>query len=140
MPQSKIVDSWALLAWIRDEPAASLVAAALQKAEAGELRLLMSWINVGEVYYMLMRKHNARLAEEFLERLPSLPIRLVLPGEQDIIAAAKLKASRRVAYADAFAAVLAQREKASLITGDPELGALKDIVLIEWIGLRGRDE
>ena len=79
MPHSKVVDSWALLAWLRDEhPAADSVRRTLQEAEDGNVQLCMSWINAGEVYYMLARKHDAKNAEEFLIRLPSLPIRLVL--------------------------------------------------------------
>jgi ribonuclease VapC len=58
----------------------------------------------------------------------------VLPGEADIIAAAKLKATRRISYADGFAAALAQRVGASLVTGDPELKAIADVVTVEWIG------
>ena len=61
MPESKVVDAWALLAWLRNElPAASRVRDSLQQAEEGTLQLFMSWINAGEVYYMLARKHDAR--------------------------------------------------------------------------------
>ena|SRR2546429_4247302 len=135
MPASKVVDAWALLAWVRDEqPAAGHVRDCLQQAEEGSLQLFMSWINAGEVYYMLARKHDAKTAEEFLTRLPSLPFRLVLPEEQDIIAAAKLKSAHRLSYADAFAAALAVKETAALITGNPELRALVKVFTVEWIG------
>jgi len=135
MPDSKVFDSWALLAWLLDQPAAARIETLLQEAERGDdLRLSMSWVNVGEVYYMARRKLDAAKAEEFLKRLPSLPIRLVLPGEADIIAAAKLKATRRISYADGFAAALAQREGADLVTGDPELKEMADVVTVEWIG------
>lgn len=135
MPDSKVVDAWALLAWVRDEqPAANHVKGCLQQAEEGNLQLFMSWINVGEVYYMLARKHDTKTAEEFLTRLPSLPIRLVLPEEEDIIAAAKLKSAHRLSYADAFAAALAVKETAALITGDPEFRDLAKLFTVEWIG------
>ena len=133
-PASKVVDSWALLAWLRDEKPAVHVQKVLQQAEAGEIQLLMSWINAGEVYYMLARKHGATMADEFLARLPSLPIRLVKPDEGAIIAAAKLKSTYRISYADAFAAALAQKEDAALITGDPELKGMSERLEIEWIG------
>jgi uncharacterized protein len=134
-PASKVVDSWALLAWLRDEQPADYVRNVLQQAEAGDIQLLMSWINAGEVYYMLARKHSATMAEEFLTRLPSLPIRLVKPDEESIIAAARLKSLHRISYADGFAAALAQKEDATLITGDPELRGMGDVLEIEWIGL-----
>jgi predicted nucleic acid-binding protein len=135
MPDLKVFDSWALLAWLLDQPAAARIETLLQQAEQGDgLQLVMSWVNVGEVYYMASRKLDAAKAEEFLKRLPSLPIRLVLPTEQDIIAAAKLKSTRRISYADGFAAALAQSEGAALVTGDPELKALADVVTVDWIG------
>lgn len=135
MPGCKVFDSWALLAWLLDQPAAARIEALLQQADQGDhLQLVMSWVNVGEVYYMASRKLDAAKAEEFLTRLPSLPIRLVLPGEEDIITAAKLKAGRRISYADGFAAALALREGAALVTGDPELKAMADVLIVDWIG------
>lgn len=134
MSASKVFDSWALLAWLRDEPAAASVRELLRQADSGDLQILMSWINVGEVHFMLARKHGARVADEFLERAPSLPIRLVMPDEGAVINAARLKSTRRISYADAFAAALAQKEAAALITGDPELKSMDDVLLIEWIG------
>jgi predicted nucleic acid-binding protein len=123
-----------MIAWLLDQEAAPRVDAIMQKADAGNMQLLMSWINVGEVYYIAAKRYGREKAEKFLERLPSLPIRVVLPDETDIIAAARLKGSRRLAYADAFAAALALREGATVITGDPELAALKDLLKIDWIG------
>lgn len=123
-----------MLAWVQAEAAAERVDAVLKQADAGQIRVLMSWINAGEVYYMLVRKRSAMIADEFLTRLPSLPIRLVLPEEPDIVAAAKLKATRRLAYADAFAASLALREGGALMTGDPELRELQGMLTIEWLG------
>lgn len=83
---------------------------------------------------MLARKHDAKAAEEFLIRLPSLPIRLVVPQEEDIIAAAKLKSAYRISYADAFAAALGIKESAAVITRDPEIRDLTGVVTVEWIG------
>jgi predicted nucleic acid-binding protein len=94
----------------------------------------MSWMNVGEVYYMTARKLGATQAAEFQERLPSLPVRLVLPDSAAVWSAAELKARYRISYADAFAAALARKENAALVTGDPELRALAEIVSVEWIG------
>jgi predicted nucleic acid-binding protein len=135
MPDSKVVDAWALPSWIRNEqPAAGHVRDCLQQAEDGSIQLSMSWINAGEVYYMLARKHDPKAAGDFLTRLPSLPIRLVLPEEEDIIAAAKLKSTYKLSYADAFAVALAVKENAAVITGDPEIRDLANVLAVEWIG------
>ena len=55
MNASVVLDSWAVLAWIRDEPAAPRVDQMLLQAEARDLQISMSWINAGEVCYMLVR-------------------------------------------------------------------------------------
>jgi predicted nucleic acid-binding protein len=139
MTNCKVVDAWALLAWVRDEGSAAMrVRDCLLGAAEGDFQLLMSWINAGEVYYMLARKHNAKAANDFLRRLPSLPIRLMLPDEEMIMEAAKLKSLHRLSYADAFAVALAVREDAAVITGDPEIRDLSistsGRVKVEWIG------
>lgn len=133
-PDSKVLDSWALLAWIFDEKSAAHIDDVLRQADAGEIQLLMSWINAGEVYYILSRKRSGLAADEFLARLPSLPIRLVLPDGNAIGTAAKLKSTHRISYADGFAAALATEHDAALITGDPELRDMGDVLAIEWIG------
>jgi len=135
MPEStNIVDSWAVIAWLLDQRAAPMFESFLREADAARIQLLMSWINVGEVYYIVVRRHGVEKAEAFLKSIPALPIRVVLPTDADVIAAARLRSSRRLSYADAFAAALAIREGAAVITGDPELRALSDILSVEWIG------
>ena len=58
-----------------------------------------------------------------------------LPDEQAVLDAARLKADHTMAYADAFAASLAERHDAVLWTGDPEL--LVDGSTWRWRDLRG---
>jgi hypothetical protein len=48
--KTRVLDSWAILEWINGrEPADTSVDRLLAESEAGEARLLMSAINVGEV-------------------------------------------------------------------------------------------
>jgi predicted nucleic acid-binding protein len=99
-----------MVAWVQLEPAAPLVRQFLLDADAGNLELLMSWLNVAETFYILAKRTSLAVAEEFLSRLPSLPIRIVLPDEDGIMAAARIKAAHSVAFGDAFAVALAQAE------------------------------
>jgi predicted nucleic acid-binding protein len=133
MPASKVVDAWAMIARLLDQAAAPAVEALIQEADAGNLQLLMSWMNVGEVYYIISKRHGPERAVDFLNRLPSLPIRLVLPDENGILAAAEVKAAHPVSFSDAFAIALAQAEKASVITGDDEIRRCA-VVPVDWIG------
>jgi len=49
-----------------------------------------------------------------------------------------LKAKHAIAYADAFAAALAMRERGVVVTGDPEFEGLKDEVGIWWLPRGGQ--
>ena len=130
---TKVVDSWAMLAWVQLEPAAPLVRQCLLDADSGKVELLMSWFNVAETFYILAKRTSFAIAEEFLSRLPSLPIRIVLPNQDGIMAAARIKAVHPLAFGDAFAIALAQAENASVITGDDEIRRC-GVVKVDWIG------
>jgi uncharacterized protein with PIN domain len=130
----KVVDSWAMVAWVKQEPSAPLVRQFLLEADAGNVELVMSWINVAETFYILSKRNSPEVAREFMVRLPSLPIRVVLPDEEGIMAAARVKAAHPVAFGDAFAIALAQAERASLITGDGEIRRC-GVVDVDWVGV-----
>jgi predicted nucleic acid-binding protein len=105
----------------------------LQQADAGNLDLLMSWYNVAETFYILAKRKSLAVAEEFSTRLPSLSIRVVLPDEDGIMSAARIKAAHPVAFGDAFAIALAQAERSSVLTGDDEIRKCA-VVPVDWIG------
>ncbi len=111
-----VLDSWAVLRYLEDTaPAAAAVADLLD----GE-RPLMSWINLGEVHYVLRRLHGEDAAAETVRDLRDV-IDARLPDERLVLDAARIKADHPMAYADAFAAALAVAQDAILWTGDPEL-------------------
>ena len=80
----------------------------------------MSWINLGEVLYIVRRLHGHEAARSTVRDLrPQLE--LDLPDEQRVLGAATIKAEYPMAYADSFAAATALAHQATLLTGDPEL-------------------
>jgi len=94
----------------------------------------MNDINVGEVYYILARERGVHAADYFLDIImPSLPITLLTNSLNEVLEAARLKSRFTISYADCFAAASAIREKAEIITGDPEFKQLEKEVEIEWI-------
>lgn len=126
-----VLDSWAVLRYLEDaEPAASAVADLL----AGE-KPLMSWINLGEVHYVLRRLHGEEAAVETVRDLRDV-IDARLPDERLVLDAARIKADHPMAFADAFAAALSVAQDATLWTGDPEL--LVDSGPWRWLDLRPR--
>jgi predicted nucleic acid-binding protein len=133
--KTRVLDSWAILEWISGrQPGLDLVAKLLAEAEAGQTRLLMSAINVGEVYYFLTRNHSQDLAESWRESSRTLPVTIAVPTAEDIWSAASLKGRFAIAHAEAFAAALAQKYNCPLVTGDPELRQVDQLEL-DWIAL-----
>ena len=110
------LDSWAVLRYLEgDSAAARRVRQVLRRT-----RPVMSWINLGEVYYTLHRKFGSEEADASLTQLrPLLTLDLASPDR--VLAAARIKAVHPVAYGDAFAVATAAAHSAVLLTGDPEL-------------------
>lgn len=110
------LDSWAVLAWLDgDEPAAAAVAGVLDRE-----RPVMSWINLVEVSYRLIRDHGSDEAGRAISELRS-QIGEDLPGVSAMRAVASLKAEHPIALAHCFAIALATENEAVLMTGDPEI-------------------
>lgn len=127
-----VLDSWAVLRFLEDSgPAADLVAALLD-----EQRPLMSWINLGEVHYVVRRSHGEDAAMETVRDLRDV-VDVRLPDERAVLDAARIKADHPMAFADAFGAALAVAEGATLWTGDPELLVVD--AAWQWRDLRGGD-
>jgi ribonuclease VapC len=66
--------------------------------------------------------------------LESLPIKEIEAERSLVLDAAHIKARHPISYADAFAAALAARVSAVVLTGDPEFVAVEDLVVVEWLG------
>jgi predicted nucleic acid-binding protein len=132
---ARVLDSWALLAFFEDEPAADAVEEILHRASLGKDRLYLSVMNWAEVYYSTMREVSQEAAEARAAEIRNLPIDIVGAGDDLRLArlAAQFKASHRLSLADAFAAALAKEKKAELVTGDPEFKALADEIKINWL-------
>src|ERR1700722_10415923 len=101
-PESKvkIIDSWAMIAWVGDEPGSSAMQDFLEQADSGHLQLIMSVLNVGETFYILAKRRSLAVAEQFLSLLPSLPVVVDVPDREGVMVAARVKASYAVAYGD----------------------------------------
>lgn len=130
-----VLDSWALLAFFEDEPAAEAVERLLLKAQQGQHQLLMCVVNWGEVYYNTLRRSTPAVAEQKARELAALPIELV-PVEADlqlVRQAAQFKARGQLAYADAFAAALAKLRNAELVTGDRDFKSVAGEIKIAWL-------
>jgi len=132
--RKRLLDSFALLAFLNKETGFQWVRDRLSEAQKSEETMLMNDINVGEVYYILFRKRGREEADYFLETiLAALPITAVSNTFDDVIEAAKIKAEYSLSFADCFAVALAKKKDATVMTGDPEFKKIEHLVTIEWL-------
>lgn len=129
-----VFDTWALVALLeKEEPAATQVQLLLHQAAAKEVECLFSLINLGEIYYIVGRRHGRQAADETLAELNEAPITLLAISQEAIIQAAAFKMVHPISYTDAFALSAAAQYEATLITGDPELGRLSHLVDLKFL-------
>lgn len=133
MGESFVLDSFALLSLLGREPGSDEVSQLLRRAQDAEARMLMTWVNVGEVAYIVERRWGRERVPPVLAALEATPVEIVDAGRDLALAAASIKARYSLAYADAFAAALALQEGATLVTGDPEFESLESLVPIRWL-------
>jgi len=132
-------DSWAILALLRgEEPARGDVRRLLDDAANTGVRGSMCLVNAGEVYYIIARARGRAAADRVWSMLAGLPVDLVAPDDELVLAAARLKARYPIAYADAFAAAMAIMQGRELVTGDPELAAVEagEPLRVRWLSRR----
>ena len=131
----KVLDSWALVAFFEDEPAADVVGKLLEQGAEEKHRLLMCVVNWGEIYYNTMRRVSQEAAERKAREIALLPIEIV--GVDDDLALARqaaiFKATTHMSSADCFAAALAKLKNAELVTGDSDFKQVQGDVRISWL-------
>lgn len=122
-----------MLKFLQRERGFETVEELLRRAARGEVELLMSEINLGEVYYILLRTQGQEAGEEIFTSFLLLPLERV-PTDFDLVRqAAKLKAKIPVSYAGCLAVAAALRHDAAIVTGDPEFRRFEAQVLVEWV-------
>lgn len=130
-----MLDSFALLAYLEGEVGRPTVQALLAGAEAGAHSVYLSLINLGEALYIIERERGLAPAQRALAAVDQLPVKLVPVSRGTVLAAAHLKASFPIAYADAFAIVAARDHKATVVTGDREFEPVvkAGLVTVRWL-------
>lgn len=132
MTETKVLDTFALMAYFGDESGADFVESLLLEAQKGNIKLVMSVVNLGEVWYSIARHASVQEADAWVHNLRSWAIEMVDADWQLTRQAATYKARGGISYADCYAAALARLRQADLVTADPEFEKLKDEINIIW--------
>lgn len=132
-PKAFVLDSWAVLAYLQAETAGQKIANLIADTLEQGVPLLISVVNVGEVWYIFAREISEAEADKAVESLRHLGIEFVDVDWKLARQAAAYKANRKMSYADCFAAALAKEHKAELVTGDKEFKQVESEVQIRWV-------
>ena len=133
MAAAKVLDSWALLCYLEQEPGYEKIIELFEEAVESSKPLFMCIVNWGEVYYQVARRFGEQKAQEIEKLIQTLPITLVEADKELTREAAHIKATKKMAYADCFAVALARLKKAELYTGDPEFKVVEKEVKVVWL-------
>lgn len=126
-----VLDSYAILAMLEDQPAAARVSEVISKPGVA---IFMSVINLGEVLYIVERRRSSGAAAEVAQALAATEeIRLVDASFERVQIVAGIKARGGLSYADCFAVALAKETEGTILTGDREFGKVEKEVAIEWL-------
>lgn len=110
-----VLDSWAAVAHLRDEVGAERVREVWLRDGAA-----MCTINLGEVLYLELRIRSYEEGHGAVRGL--IAGMTVIETDWDLVsAAAEIKADGGLSYPDAFCIATAERLRAPLLTGDPEI-------------------
>lgn len=126
-----VLDAWAVMALLQDEPAAPHVRRVIATRDAR-----MCSVNLGEAYYVVQRRRGRRFAAEQIDSIRRI-VRVEDPDWDLVQVAADIKAGGGISYPDAFCVATARRHDAPLYTGDPEIVELEDAG-VEIVDLRAQ--
>ena len=127
-----VLDANPVIDFLEARPRAARMKKLLRQAEAGQIQLLMSVVNWGEVYHAIWRTRGLSVAEEALRQIAQLPIQIVNADPELTKLAVSFWAKYKLPYADCFAAALAQQRKATVVTADRDFARVERQVRILW--------
>ena len=130
-----ILDSYALLCLFDKKRKAEkdAVMKYLEDAGRGKIKLYISKINEGEVFYKLYKYFGEEIATGFRADLKRgmFPLHVVSVNDKRVDDASVIKAKYPVSYADAFCIELAKDMNLPVVTGDPEFASLRELITVQ---------
>jgi predicted nucleic acid-binding protein len=128
-----VLDASALFAFLRDSHGASKVDELLREALAERARVLMSAVNHGEVYGLILRQFGPEQALTIVQAVNPLPVEVLDATAERARKAADVKVKYKLHYTDSFAAALAIEHQAKLVTSDSDFRKLGHRFPIIWL-------
>jgi ribonuclease VapC len=132
-PKAYVLDTWTIIAYLQDEPAAEKIVSLIADAHEQEIPLYMSVVNVCEVWYILAHEVSESDANSSVNDLRQLGIHFQDTNWESAQEAARFKVKGKMSLGDCFAAALAKELKADLVTGDADFKQVEGQVRVYWL-------
>ncbi len=129
-----VLDANAVLRYLAvgDGQGGEKVRGLFEQAERNQAQLSMSVINMGEVFYILLKHIGEQRSLHYIQVLQHA-VTMIDADANSTIDAATLKHQYKLGYADSFAAALALASKATLVSADPSFEKIGKS--IKWMRL-----
>lgn len=127
------MDAHALLVFLEKEAGYEKIEQFFVAAVEEDKYLVMTSVNFGEVYYIVLRECGVEKAHEIERIIRMLPIEIIDVDISLAKEAARFKAFHKISYADCFAAALAKLHGGEIVTGDKEFKSVEKEVNIAWL-------
>ena len=129
----RVLDRYSLIAYIEGEAGKDTMINIFRSARDSGKPLFLSVVNWGEVYYITLREAGKERADEVADLISTLPIQIVSADLELAKQAAVFKSSKKMSYADCFAAALAKHRRVELVTGDKEFKQVEGEIKVNWL-------
>ena len=137
MSKVYVLDACALIALLKNEEGADVVAAVYKQAESSEATLIMNRVNLLEVYYGFYHSDGKEYADKIMDGIAKSIVAISEFDNDIFLIAGRLKASYSISLADSI--VLAQTIviEGELLTSDHrEFDPLEGIEPIDFLWIR----
>src|SRR5512136_1852425 len=98
-----VLDSWAVIAYLEDEPSGGQIADLIASAHEEEIPVYLCVVNAGEIWYIIAREISEDEANNSIKEIRHLRIQLVEADWELTQEAARFKSRNKLSYADCYA-------------------------------------
>jgi PIN domain nuclease of toxin-antitoxin system len=131
-----VLDACAMIALLKNETGANVVANAYKNAKDGNAKIIMNRVNLLEVYYGFYHAEGKDYAEKILSGIKQSIVSITDFDETLFPVAGRLKASYRISLADSIALAQAIVMGGELLTSDHhEFDAIEgnEPIVFHWV-------
>ncbi len=132
--KKKIVfDASAIMRWVQEEKGFKRVKEYIQQAQQGQLSCFINQFNLAEVYCVLIKRLGLRAADTFLRNFEVIGVEIILPVDNILWEASRIKSKHQIPFADALVVSSALTKKATILTSDLDFKRVAKTVHVEWL-------